>query len=290
MAIRNISRFAKAIAENGAYFNSWFHKTSAPTPAAGNWIDLSMGAGIPKYNAYVGSQNTATPLIGSGNDGIFTGANPVTDQKRYVNTMMIQATSNSFAPGCVLLMDYLMHYPLTDGDSTDQQDMTNTLTLPRYTNGEGVQCMVVCTTPMVADAICTISYTNQSGVSGRISTFRLVFSANVGTIVSGSDSSSSTSNRRSAFIPLANGDRGIRSIESITMSTGSGGFFALVLVKPLTQIQMLERGVASEINLISQRAGNAVAVENGAYLNMIALVNNTGAVAPFRGMIEFAIQ
>lgn len=289
MGIRNISRFAKAIAQDGAFFHAWFHKTSGPTPAAGNWLDLSMGAGIPKYNAYVGSQNTATPFIGSGNDGVFIGANPVAGQRRYINTIMTQATSNSFAPGCVMLMDYLMHYPLTDGDSTDQQDMDNTLTLPRYVTGEGVHCMAVCTTPMVADAICTVSYTNSDGVAGRVSTFRLVATANVGTVVSAPDSSAS-SNRRSAFIPLANGDKGIRSIESATMSTGSGGFFALVLVKPLTQIQMLEVGVPVEINLIPQRGGNAVAVENGAYLNMIALVNNTGAIAPFRGMIELAIQ
>lgn len=289
MAIRNISRFARAIAEDGAYQHAWFHKTSGPTPAAGNWIDLSMGAGIPKYNAYVGGQNVATPLIGSGNDGVFIGANPSSGQKRYINTIMTQATSNSFAPGCVLMMDYLLHYPLTDGDSTDQQDMDNTLTLPRYVTGDDVQCMAVCTTPMTANAICTVSYTNQNGVSNRVSTFNIVATANVGTIVSAPDSSASA-NRRSAFIPLANGDTGIRSIESATMSTGSGGFFALVLVKPLTQIQMLEVGVPVEINLISQRGGNPVAVENGAYINMIALVNNTGAIAPFRGMIEMAIQ
>jgi len=289
MGIRNISRFAKAIAEDGAFFHAWFHKTSAPTPVAGSWLDLSMGAGIPKYNAYVGSQNTATPFIGSANDGIFIGANPLAGQKRYMNTIMTQATSNALAPGCVMMMDYLMHYPLTDGDSTDQQDMDNTLTLPRYTSGDDVQCMAVCTTPMVANAICTVRYTNSDGVSNRVSTFNLVATANVGTIVSAPDSSAS-SNRRSAFIPLANGDRGIRSIQSATMSTGSGGFFALVLVKPLTQIQMLEVGVPVEINLIPQRGGNAVAVENGAYLNMIALVNNTGAIAPFRGMVELAIQ
>jgi len=289
MPIKNIARFAKGIAEEGNFVNAFFHKTSAPTAAAGAWIDLSMGAGTPKYNAYVGSQATATPLVGSGNDGIYLGANPTTGKNRYISTVLLQGTSTSLAPAFVMLMDYLMCYPIIDGDNTDLQEMDNTLTLPRYATGDGVQCMIVCTTPMTADAVITISYTNQAGVADRLSTFRLVATANVGNIVSASDSSA-VAGRRSAFIPLAGGDSGIRSIEGVTLSTGSGGFFVMVLVKPLTHVQMLEVGVPAEIQHIPQRAGVVPKLENGAYLNMIALVNNTAAIAPFRGHIQMGVQ
>lgn len=289
MPIKNIARFAKAIAEDGDYFDAFFHKTSGPTPVAGTWIDLSMGAGIPKYNAYVGSQATATPLTGAGNDGIFIGSAPTAGKNKYINSYLIQATSNSFAPGYVMLMDYLMHYPLIDGDSLDQQDMDNTLQLTRYSTGDGVQCMAVCTTPMTADAILTLSYTNQAGVSGRTSVANLVATANVGTIVS-APSTSTVAGRKTPFLPLANGDTGVRSIESATLTTGAGGFFALVLVKPLTHIQMLELGVPAEINHIPQRGGSLPKIESGAYLNNIALVNNTGAIAPFRGHIQLGVQ
>lgn len=289
MPIGNIARFANAIAEDGAYYDAFFHKTSTPTPVAGAWLDLSMGAGIPKYNAYVGSQTTATPFVGSGNDGIYLGANPSADKNRYIQTVLLQGVSASLAPAFIMLMDYLMHYPLVDGDNTDLQEMDNTLTLPRYATGEGVQCMAVCTTPMVADAVMTVSYTNQAGVSGRISTCRLVASANVGTIVSAPDSSASAT-RRSAFIPLADGDSGIRSIENVTLTTGAGGFFALVLVKPLTQVQMLETGVPCEIQHIQQCGGKLPKLFNGAYLNMICLTNNTAAIAPFRGHIQMGVQ
>ena len=288
MPIQNIARFAKAISQSGSFHNIFFHKTSAPTPVARTWLDLSMGAGIPKYNAYVGSQTTATRFIGSGNDGMYLGAQPPAGKSRYINTALIQSTTNSLAPGLIVLADYLMHYPLLDGDNTDIQDMDNTLTLPRYQTGAGVMCMAVCTTPMTANAICTVNYTNSEGTPNRTSTFTLIASSNVGTIVSSSDTSGST-NSKSPFIPLANGDSGIRSIESVTLTTGSGGFFALVLVKTLTNIQMLEVGVPTEIQHIQQRGCMLPKIEDGAYLNMIALVNNTGAIAPLRGFIELGI-
>lgn len=113
MAIPNIARFAKAMSESGNFHNVFFHKTSGPTPVAGTWLDLSMGAGTPKYNAYVGSQTTATQFIGSGNDGIYLGQAPAAGKSRYINSALIQSTSNSLAPGMILFADYLLHYPLS---------------------------------------------------------------------------------------------------------------------------------------------------------------------------------
>lgn len=289
MPIQNIAKFANAIIEDGAFYDAFFHKSSVPPPSTAAWVDLSMGAGIPKYNAYVGGQATATPLVGSGNDGIFLGANPAAGKDRYINSITLQGTSVSLAPAFIMLMDYLLHYPLIDGDNTDIQDMENPFPLPRYTSGDGVHCMAVCTTPMTADAVMTVTYTNSLGVSGRTSVSRLVSSAIVGTIISASDQSS-LNTRRSPFIPLDNGDTGIRSIESVVLSDGSGGFFALVLVKPITQVQMLETGVASEVFSIPQKAGVAPKILNGAYLNMIMLCNNSSLISPFRGHIQMGVQ
>jgi hypothetical protein len=288
MPIKNLRRFSDSAANNEGW-QSFFHKTSGPTPAAGVWVDLSMGAGTPKYNAYVGGQATATPLVGSGNDGIYLGPNPPAGRDRYINTVLLQAISNTFAPAYVMLMDYLLFYPLIDGDNTDLQEMDNTLTLTRNTSGVGVEAMLVCTTPMSVDAVATVNYTNQAGVANRSVTFNLVATANVGTIISAADSSASAT-RRSAFIPLAGGDSGIRSVESLQLSTPAGGFFSLVLVRPLAQVQMLETGVASEIQPVRQRGGVLPRVDNGAYVNMIALTSNTTAIAPFRGMIETVWQ
>ena len=273
--------------ENGATWTSWIHKTGGPTAGtAGRWCDASMGAGIPKYNAYVGSQLTATALANEGNAGIYLGPDPGAGLTRHINALQLQSTSTTLAPAWFVLADYLLFYPLVDGDSTDQQDMDNTAPLPRYADGAGVQCMVVVTTPMAANAVATVSYTNQAGVAGRTSTFQVIASTNVGVIASSSDSSGAAGSV-GPFIPLASGDTGIRSIESITLSSGAGGFFALVLVRPLANLQLRENVTATEIMQLPQRA-TLPRVFDGAYLNFIYITNQTGTPTTLRGFVEFA--
>lgn len=273
--------------DNGATWTSWIHKTGGPTAGtAGSWCDASMGAGIPKYNAYVGSQLTATALSNEGNAGIYLGPDPGAGLTRHINALQLQSTSTTLAPAWFVLADYLLFYPLVDGDSTDQQDMSNSATLPRYADGAGVQCMVVVTTPMAANAVATVSYTNQAGVTGRTSTFQVIGSTNVGVIASSSNSSGAAGSV-GPFIPLTSGDTGIRSIESITLASGAGGFFALVLVRPLAHLQLRENVTATEIMQLPQRA-TLPRVFDGAYLNFIYITNQTGVPTTLRGFVEFA--
>jgi hypothetical protein len=180
--------------------------------------------------------------------------------------------------------DYLMAYPLIDGDDTAQQDMDNTLALPRYATGDGVQCMIVCTTPMVQNSNITISYTNSDGVAGRTSTSTLLFSLTVGCIVSTSGTGGAAGSA-SPFIPLDSGDKGIRSIQNVTVATGSGGFFALVLVKPLANISLFENVTAHEISLPQQRGWNVPRLYDGAYLNFIYNATQNGTAVLLRGAI-----
>lgn len=283
--MRNLSEYVASADADGKNWTSWFHKTGGPASAGvGRWCDASMGAGIPKYNAYVGGQFAATPLTNQGNDGLFLGPSTPGETK-HLHKWMMSTTSTTLHPAHFTLCDYLMHYPLIDGDDTAQQDLDNTQTLPRYTDGAGVRCMIVCTTPMVANATATISYTNQSGVAGRTSTSTLIASSVVGCIISSSNTSASA-NSVSPFIPLASGDSGIRSIESITLSSGAGGFFAVVLVRPLAHLQIRESATVTEIENFRQR-GSMPEVKSGAYLNFIYLPGQSGTLVTLRGCLEF---
>lgn len=286
MPFTSVSQYATAF-EDGARWESFFNKTGGPASfGAGRWGDMSMGAGIPKYNAYIGSQATATPLIGAGNDGIYCGPTPSAGQTKHLTDIFIQSTSTTLHPAEFVLCDYLLAYPLMDGDDTAEQLMDNTLTLPRYTTGEGVQCMIVCTTPMVGNSNVTVTYTNSDGVSGRTSTSRLIASTVVGCIVSSSNTSGAAGSV-GPFIPLASGDKGIRSIQSITVETGSGGFFAVVLVKPLANISLLESRTAHEIDLPAMRGWNMPQIQNGAYLNFIYNPAQNGTAVLLRGSLHF---
>ena len=55
----------------------------------------------------------------------------------------MMATAATALPMTLTLMDYLMYYPLIDEGTTDEQFMVNNATLPRYTDGDGVQRMAV---------------------------------------------------------------------------------------------------------------------------------------------------
>jgi hypothetical protein len=284
MSFRDVRQLADAVATDGREWQSFFFKNAVPNGGTGRWVDGSVGSGIPLYNAYVGIPLEATPLTGVGNRGIYVGPDPEAGQEKYLHVM--QAVSNSAGvPVYMLLADYLMFYPLIDGDSTDQQNMDNPISLPRYTTGEGVQCMIVVASPMTQNGTVSVSYTNSNGVSGRTSSASLLLSTVIGSIAN-TTAATADANAVSPFIPLANGDRGIRSIESVTVSGSPGGLFNAVLVKPLAHLQLREASTAAEKVMVPNSA-SCPKIESGAYLNWI--LNNGSATQPsLRGLLQFA--
>lgn len=260
------------------------HKTGSPIlPSAGWWGDLSMAAGTPKYNAYVGAQAEGTPLVGSGNFGLYHGGN-VGPSTKHINRMYLKTQSATFAPAVFVLCDYLYFYPLIDCDSTDQQDMDNTVSaLPRFDDGEDINLMVVTTTPQTAAAQCTISYTNQDGVGGRVSQFYLQGPSNVGNI--NTFASPSVVGSANPFVPLANGDTGVRSVQSFTMASSAGGFVALVMVKPLATMQIREQNTVCEYFFMKHKP-SLPRIYDGAFLNFIFSAGTAAISSVIRGELE----
>lgn len=283
MSFQNVSTFTSA-AENGAEWFSYFHKTGSPAlPAAGWCADLSMAAGTPKYNAYVGTQGEGTPMFGSGNFGLYLPPLP-TGQTRHISEINIGTVSATFAPATFWLCDYLYSYPLTDMDSTDPQVMDNSVApVPRYADGRGVQAMVITTTPQSAVAQCNINYTNHAGVSNRLSTVYTAIS-NTGNI-QGAQQSAAGPGSMSPFIPLDSGDAGIRTIDTVTMLASGGGFTALVLVRPLAEIKIREQNTVAEINyLITKR--QLPRVLDGACLNFVFQSGAAAISSVIRGYVK----
>ena len=284
MPFRGVRQLADAVATDGREWQSFFFKGAVPAPGASRWADGSVGSGIPVYNPYVGNPLEATPMTGAGNRGIYTGPTPGDGQEKYLHIMQA-ASVNAGVPAYLLLADYLMFYPLIDGDSTDQQDMNNTLPLTRYTSGGGVQCMIVVASPMTQNGTVTVNYTNSDGVSGRTSTTGMLVSSVIGSLPA-TTTTAITGNALTPFIPLASGDRGIRSIESVTVSDSPGGLFNAVLVKPLAHLQVRESGTAAEKIMVPHSA-TCPKIEFGAYLNWI-LHNGNANPPSLRGFLQFA--
>ena len=89
------------------------------------------------------------------------------------------------------------------------------------------------------------------------------------------------------FLPLQQGDSGVRSVESVTIGgVGDVGLFALVLVKPLASISLRGIDAPTEIDYLTDMAFSLPVIEDDAYLNFLALPNGTLSGAPIIGVIE----
>lgn len=270
MAVQGIKNIVDA--EIDGKMNTYnFRKNPSQVTTAGLWFDLALSPGnpIPKY--WFGTPLAATPISQSADGGFFHGAN-VSPSKKYLRKLTLIPTSATGLPMKVMICDYLMYYPLVDDGTTDPQVMDNTQTLPRYTDGAGVQVMAVSVAGRTGGQSFYITYTNQDGVSNRTSaTVMQNSSAALGVVVT---SATATNANTCLFIPLQEGDTGVRSIESVTMLGADVGLFSLVLVKPLATSAILELTAPVEKDFLIE-SGNLPEIKDDAYLNLVCIPNGS---------------
>lgn len=268
MGFSSFDDMIKEITVNGKLNRYDFSKTSAVIATAGRWYDTSLQNGLPVAQPYTAGTNLAfTALSDTTGTGIWHGGDVSPDTKHLLNIGAFGNTPTS-VPSVLQLCDILGYYPITTVTTTGNQTLNNTVTLPRYANGAGVRVYLVARTTMgAATPTIQISYTNQDGVAGKTIpvTVTGVSAAVTGHIVN----SDPTANHYGAFLPLAAGDSGIRSIQSINLSTSYvSGSLALVLCRPLTSLPITVLGVQSERNLLNQLPSMPQIVD-GANLNFL---------------------
>lgn len=179
----------------------------------------------------------------------------------------------------VTLIDLLNHSGGLDATVATQQT-TNlpTAALTRHTSGEGVMAAIIIYTQLGSTSTTlTAKYTNQNGTANQVTT----------AIPLGG-----TTNReinRLILLPLAAGDTGVRSVESVTLaaSTGIAGNFGVVLFKPLTTFALENTAGAMPIDAISSGGmiGSFQEFDDDACLSCMAI---TATVQSINGAILLA--
>jgi hypothetical protein len=283
MPFRSVAEVANAV-EQGRHHIQHFIRTSINGGFGINpFSDASVGTGLPSYNAYLGAALEATQLIGQRNNSIYVG--PAGVSERYLLSMSMTHAGTAGFLASMYFLDYLLFYSYIDLDSTDQQDLTNDVTLPRYTDGERVRMMMLMQTPGAGTATnITINYTNQAGVAKTITT---AYRSSGGIGVVGPNMVSTSGGSAGPFFPLADGDRGVRSVQSVQLASGVGGFAAMVLVRPLFTMSANEFPSTVEKNFLREQAA-LPRILDGAFLNYIFnLSTNTSAVVPLVGQAQF---
>lgn len=256
----SMDNFINAVSANGQFYRADWNKNFLPTSGAvaGEWHCLARGAGNPGlgsiYNTGTNLAFQATSDTTATAEGIKHGGDVSPATKHIVNASAYTAAS-TVAPCVLMLVDLLGFYRVTSVTTTTAQTMDNTVTIPRYTNGAGVQAFMwnTNTTAMgAATPNLSIGYTNSDGTAGRATPTTLPIgktaAANGLILYSGTGAG-----KYGPFMPLQAGDKGIRSIQNITISTSYvSGEFAVGLCRPLLTLPITTLGVAAERDLMNQ--------------------------------------
>jgi len=277
----SVAALADADAAGRTHFCS-LRKVPSQASTAGWWVDYSMAAGNPFPNYYASS-----PLVAATLDplrGIWHGTDKSPATKHVTALGLMTATAGMV--GRYTLCDYLLYYPFVDAGDADTQTMDNTVTLPRYADGDGVQMMAVTVAPTAGSEAFTVTYVNQDGVEQASPT--QVCANTASPIASIATSQQAVAGLPGGpFLKLAAGDTGVRSVTSVTFTNPVGGLLCIVLVKPLIDLAIREVSTMAEVQSVRLRPG-APQVYDGAYLNLIGNCAATVAAGLLTGYATFA--
>jgi hypothetical protein len=154
----------------------------------------------------------------------------------------------------LILFDRLSHQGGLSGTLTSVQT-TNLPTAPltRSVGGEGVFACAECIQSGGTTRTLTVSYTNSTGVAGRVGICRVGGGAG----------------RQIRIMTLQDGDTGVRSIESVQLdaSTGVAGGFGMVLFRPLAILPRPSEGRRFSVyDALLNLGANLFALEQSACL------------------------
>jgi hypothetical protein len=269
----------------GRVRNYQWRKTPSQVTTAGIWFDLANASGMPPAKQWFDAAPlTATQIKQSTDKGIYHGPNVSTSQK-YLRKTINWSSSATPLPMTMQLCDYLLYYPTVDDSETGLQEMDNTNTLPRYTDGVGVQMMAITTGARTGGQTFNVTYTNSDGVAGRVSkTMTQNTSSILGTVTT-TVLTPTNNTSGGPFIGLQDGDSGVRSIESVQMNGIDSGFMTLILVKPLAETFIRENSAPVEIDHLIHH-NQLPRIYDDAFLGYLCLPNGSLASVVLSGTLK----
>ena len=293
----NVGAFAEAAMASGKTWLSTYRKAvTATATVTGQWFDYSYVGGNPIPNYYAAAPLEAALLDPA--KGIFVPrmSAGVTQWLHRWGVMSAAASATSTTNGnqMLMLLDYLLFYPFVDMDAAgEDQSLTQTEALSRYTTGEGVQMMCVAQSPTVGGGRFTVNYTDSDGTPQVSPSLFCAAAQGSGALVNANGAAAGLT----PFVPLNAGVKGVRSVESVNFSIANGGLMAIVLVRPLLTQWLREEsrrttagtlesfGDVAELECPRQQP--LVEVKDGAFLGIIGLgAAGTLASSVLAGTIE----
>jgi hypothetical protein len=282
---RNIRALVSSFDE-GRVWMSTFRKVPAATATiAGQWFDYSYASGNPIPNYYAASPLAAAIL--EYEKGIIV-PQMATGESQYLHrtTVMSSGATASLQP--IYLLDYLLYYPFVDMDAAgEEQTMTQPVSLNRYTDGIGVQMMMVAQSPTIGGGRFTINYRGSDDADYTTQSLYCAAAQPSGALVTAAVGAAGVL----PFVPLNAGVKGVKRVNWVNFSVANGGLCAVVLVRPLERTQALEStsvaGLGAAVEKEAMTNSAIAEIKNGAFLGFIGQgTAGTLASSPLVGLIE----
>ena len=280
--IQNIEQLVQAELDGKELRYTW-RKTPSQVTTAGLWFDLSMSPGRPVPKYWFDAPPAIAKQITYSSDGGLEHGGAVSPSDMYLRLTTGLATVTTALPLTMVLCDYLLYYPSIDDSVLGEQILDNTVTLPRYTDGKGVQVIAVSVAGRTGGARFYFTYTNSDGVSGRVS--QICYqnsSAALGTL---QNSGANSNAAAMPFCGLQRGDTGVRSIDSVFMLDADVGLMTLILVKPLATSVIREITAPVEKDYFLE-AGVIPQIIDDAFLGFLCLPQGSLAATALMGDIK----
>lgn len=277
---RNVREFVDSATDAGRHWISTYRKAlSATATVTGQWFDYGYAGGNPIPNYYASAPLEAATLEPS--KGIIVPRMGGTS-RQYLHrwsamSAAASATSTTNQNQALYLLDYLLYYPFVDMDAAgEDQVMTQTEALTRYTDGVGVQMMVVAQSPTVGGGRFSITYTDADDVQRTTESLYCAAAQSAGALVTAVGAAAGVA----PFVPLNAGVRGVKRVDSVNFSVANGGLCAIALVRPLQTMWLREGsrrtttgtiesfGDAVEHEAMRTRGG-LVEIKDGSFLGII---------------------
>ena len=271
--ISNYDQIINALA-SGSFLKYFFHKDAqtqdiiSAAPMFG-W----RATGIPDVGSVPATGSGTVPT--SATTGAFVIQNPAAGKQRYLTNVAGMGSDNLLQ--CqVTLIDVLWFNSGLSGTLTSSQTINSTA-LTRYTTGKGNYIAAICWTATGATASnITVSYTNENGTSGRTTVSTGFFTGHF------SYGSGAPVADQVQILPLQDGDYGVQSIQSATLSasTLTAGDWGLMIYHPISISD--RRGLFNQIN---QLGDGLPEVMSDACLNVIRVIPNSTTINKTAGLI-----
>ena len=229
MTILNMDNLVAALASKPI---TPIQKASATSKGAGHFHSLWTVAGFPAAGAAQGSVNGAIPTKAT------TGALNFQDAGATEDLYLGQLSMQGATIGTFFIYDRLFHNSALSGTVTTAQTFTQP-SLTRHIDGVGVEIWLEWYTATGSTAVtATVSYTNSDGVAGRSGTASIIASPVAGQMIP---------------VQLAAGDKGVLSVQSVTLSatTGTAGNFGVTLMKRKASIPITVANIGTVLDAVA---------------------------------------